>query len=94
MQNIILNKKNISHTQAGKFEETRFEKIHNVIFDNSNEASVIVAEEIAKLIRKKQEQQQKSTLILVKNQTENIFLVTNKSHSLVTYLLKTFFIIK
>ncbi len=44
--------KNISYKEAGKFEETRFEKIHNVIFDNSNEASIIVANEIAELIRK------------------------------------------
>ncbi|MCF6347904.1 MAG: glucosamine-6-phosphate deaminase [Flavobacteriaceae bacterium] len=44
--------KNIDYKEAGKFEETRFEKIHNVIFDNSNEASSIVANEIAELIRK------------------------------------------
>ena len=43
--------KNISYKEAGKFEETRFEKIHNVIFSNSNEASIIVANEIAELIR-------------------------------------------
>lgn len=45
----------LTHTEAGKFEETRFEKIHNVIFDNSNLASVQVAEEIADLIREKQD---------------------------------------
>ncbi len=44
--------KNIDYKEAGKFEETRFEKIHNVIFDNSNVASSIVANEIAELIRK------------------------------------------
>jgi len=38
----------------GKFEETRFEKNHNVIFKNSVEASKVVAEEIAQLIRLKQ----------------------------------------
>jgi glucosamine-6-phosphate deaminase len=38
----------------GKFEETRFEKNHNVIFKNSLEASKVVAEEIAQLIRLKQ----------------------------------------
>ena len=43
--------KNITYSPAGKFEETRFEKIHNVIFGNSNEASIIVANEIAELIR-------------------------------------------
>ena len=43
----------IGYNEAGKFEETRFEKIHNVIFDSSNEASIIVAQEIANLIREK-----------------------------------------
>ena len=38
----------------GKFEETRFEKNHNVIFKNSVEASKVVAGEIAQLIRLKQ----------------------------------------
>jgi glucosamine-6-phosphate deaminase len=46
--------KNISYTKAGKFEETRFEKIHNVIFETSNEASILVAQEIASLIREKE----------------------------------------
>ncbi|WP_298513087.1 glucosamine-6-phosphate deaminase [uncultured Kordia sp.] len=46
--------KNISYTKAGKFEETRFEKIHNVIFQTSNEASILVAQEIASLIREKE----------------------------------------
>jgi glucosamine-6-phosphate deaminase len=45
----------ITYKPAGKFEETRYEKIHNVIFSNSNEASVRVAEEIASLIKEKQE---------------------------------------
>lgn len=48
------NHKNISYTKAGKFEETRFEKIHNVIFETSNEASILVAQEIASLIREKE----------------------------------------
>ncbi len=47
--------KNIAFKPVGQFEETRFEKIHNVIFDDSNEASIKVAQEIAALIRKKQE---------------------------------------
>ena len=49
----IAKYKSISYTQAGKFEETRFEKIHNVIFNSSTEASILVAEEIAALIRDK-----------------------------------------
>ncbi len=48
------NYKNISYTKAGKFEETRFEKIHNVIFETSNEASILVAQEIASLIKEKE----------------------------------------
>ena len=49
----IADQKNIAYTKAGKFEETRFEKIHNVIFKESKEPSIIVAQEIADLIRKK-----------------------------------------
>ncbi|MEZ4842137.1 MAG: hypothetical protein R2821_11660 [Flavobacteriaceae bacterium] len=45
--------KNINYSPPGKFEETRFEKIHNIIFQNSQEASIVVAQEIAELIRKK-----------------------------------------
>ncbi|MEO8255121.1 MAG: glucosamine-6-phosphate deaminase, partial [Flavobacterium sp.] len=45
----------INYREAGKFEETRFEKIHNVIFDSSKEASVLVAHEIANLIQRKEE---------------------------------------
>ncbi|MGB6153022.1 MAG: 6-phosphogluconolactonase, partial [Pricia sp.] len=44
----------IGFKPVGQFEETRFEKIHNVIFADSNVASVRVAHEIAALIRKKQ----------------------------------------
>lgn len=46
----------IAYKPPGKFEETRFEKIHNVIFDSSLEASVLVAQEIAALILEKQAQ--------------------------------------
>ena len=49
----ITNNKSITYKEAGTFEETRFEKIHNVIFESSQEASIIVAQEIANLIRKK-----------------------------------------
>ncbi|CAM4225617.1 glucosamine-6-phosphate deaminase [Zobellia roscoffensis] len=49
------NGANIRYRPVGQFEETRFEKIHNVIFSDSNQASIKVAEEIAALIRKKQE---------------------------------------
>ena len=45
---------NISHKSTGALEQTRFEKIHSVIFNDSKEASKIVAKEIADLIIKKQ----------------------------------------
>ena len=50
------NLKNITYSPAGKFEETRFEKIHNVIFENAAKASITVAHEIASLIRKKEQE--------------------------------------
>ena len=55
-QLIHTDQNKIKHQAAGQFEETRFEKIHNVIFNSSLGASKIVAEEIAELIRSKQEQ--------------------------------------
>jgi len=59
---ISQNKKNISFLRPGTFEETRFEKLHNVIFENSEEGSKMVAEEISTLIRFKQ--QKKETCVL------------------------------
>jgi glucosamine-6-phosphate deaminase len=46
----------LSYKPAGQFEETRFEKIHNVIFEFSHIASIVVAQEIADLIREKSKQ--------------------------------------
>jgi glucosamine-6-phosphate deaminase len=46
---------NINYKPAGQFEDTRFEKIHNVIFENSDEGSICIAKEIADLIKRKQE---------------------------------------
>jgi len=48
-------KESINFKEAGKFEETRFEKIHNVIFESSKEASILVAQEIANIIQRKEE---------------------------------------
>lgn len=62
MQNILTLKNDISYKKAGQFEETRFEKIHNAIFESANEASITVAHEIAQLIRSKQELNQKCVL--------------------------------
>lgn len=58
----ITNPKGINYEEAGKFEETRFEKIHNVIFSTSKEGSVKVAQEIADLIIDKQERGEKCVL--------------------------------
>lgn len=44
----------INYKPAGQFEETRYEKIHNVIVKDSIEGSLLVAQEIADLIRDKQ----------------------------------------
>ncbi len=54
--------KDISYREAGKFEETRFEKIHNVIFKSSDYASIIIAQEIASLIKEKQANQEHCVL--------------------------------
>ncbi len=44
----------ILYHPAGQFENTRFEKIHNIVFANSIEGSIQVAHEIANLIKSKQ----------------------------------------
>lgn len=63
MKTIVKNSKiDISHKPIGQFEETRFEKIHNVIFEDSNEASIVVAHEIAALIKKRQGQKRNCVL--------------------------------
>jgi len=63
MKTVLQKRKTeIQYRPVGQFEETRFEKIHNVIFSDSNEASIKVAEEIASLIRKKQEAQKHCVL--------------------------------
>ncbi len=46
----------IQHQFPGAFEEFRFEKIHNVTFDSPLSGSVAVADEIAALIQKKQDE--------------------------------------
>lgn len=63
MKNTAKNSKlDISYKPIGQFEETRFEKIHNVIFEDSNEASIVVAHEIAALIKKRQGQKRNCVL--------------------------------
>ena len=50
------------HQPIGQFENTRFEKIHNVTFKSSFEASILVAQEVASLIKEKQDQNKKCVL--------------------------------
>jgi glucosamine-6-phosphate deaminase len=45
----------LNYKVPGSFEETRYEKLHNVIFDSPTEGSNAIAHAIAALIRKKQE---------------------------------------
>lgn len=54
--------KAITYQPAGQFEETRFEKIHNVIFEDSRQGSQLVAQEIADLIRQRAASGQKCVL--------------------------------
>ena len=50
----MMDTKKIKYKIPGKFEETRFEKIHNVVFESSDIGSKLVAREIAELIYDKQ----------------------------------------
>ncbi len=52
----------IQHQPAGQFEATRYEKIHNVIFNDSKQGSLQVAREISDLIREKSSKGQKCVL--------------------------------
>jgi len=51
-----VNLDNISYKEAGIYENTRFEKIHNVVYDDSKDASIIIAKEIASIIRQKEKE--------------------------------------
>ena len=53
---------NINYKSPGALEETRFEKIHSVIFDDSKNGSLAIAKEISDLIRKKQKQNKNCVL--------------------------------
>ncbi|WP_109302400.1 glucosamine-6-phosphate deaminase [Aquimarina sp. AU474] len=50
------NLDDISFKEAGIYENTRFEKIHNVVYDNSGDASILIAQEIASIIKLKQKE--------------------------------------
>ncbi len=48
-------KKNLKYQSPGINEETRFEKLHTVNFESSQEASKLIAREICDLVKSKQE---------------------------------------
>ncbi|MFD2834768.1 hypothetical protein [Gramella sp. AN32] len=50
---VNVNPNLVKYEPEGKFEETRFEKIHSISFSKSGVTSIIVAHEIAELIRSK-----------------------------------------
>ena len=52
----------LDYKAPGSFEETRFEKLHNVIVSNLHEGSVAIAQSIANLILQKQEKNQNCIL--------------------------------
>ncbi len=55
-------KNRLTYSKPGQFEDTRYEKIHNVIFDSRDEASIEVAREIADLIKKNNSNQKNTVL--------------------------------
>ncbi len=57
-----MENKNLKYTKPGQFEDTRYEKIHNVIFNDRDSASIQVAAEIAELIRSKEQKGEKTVL--------------------------------
>lgn len=50
------NLKDISYREAGIYENTRFEKIHNIVYDDSRDASIVVAQDIGRIIKQKQKE--------------------------------------
>ena len=59
----------MDYKAPGSFEETRYEKLHNVIFENSNQGSKAVAQKIADLIRDKQSKAEACVLGLATGST-------------------------
>ena len=52
----------LQYQPPGAYEETRFEKIHSVIYKEANQASIDIAHEIAALIREKEKTGDKCVL--------------------------------
>ena len=57
-----MTQQNLTYQKPGQFEESRYEKIHNVIFPDRNSASKIVAREIAQIIRDNDKKNKKTVL--------------------------------
>jgi glucosamine-6-phosphate deaminase len=55
-------KKNLKYQSPGINEENRYEKLHTVTFDNSQEASILIAREICDLVKSKQEKNKNCTI--------------------------------
>ena len=60
-----MNPSKIAYKVPGAFEEHRFEKLHNVVFDSPLSGSFAVAAEIASLIRSKQEKGEKIYVFMI-----------------------------
>ena len=58
-----MSKKNLKYQSPGINEDTRFEKLHTVNFENSHEASIHIAREICDLVKSKQEKNKNLSLI-------------------------------
>jgi glucosamine-6-phosphate deaminase len=56
MKSNLENKPDISYESPGKFEDTRFEKIHNVLF-KTRQKPLLLLLEIADLIKAKQKKE-------------------------------------
>ena len=54
LQKDKMDNKNLKYQSPGINEETRFEKLHTVNFENSQEASSLIAREICDLVKSKQ----------------------------------------
>ena len=48
-------KKSLKYQSPGINEETRYEKLHTVTFENSEDGAVLIAREICDLVKSKQE---------------------------------------
>ena len=59
--------KSLKYQSPGINEETRYEKLHTVTFENSKDGSILIAREICDLVKSKQEKNKKT------HQKQNLF---------------------